>query len=1075
MKGSGEGLDAPGIWQGAILKCPLYSPFIPTLAAAILDGSIWNRSQPEPHELPKLTIYLPARAPVEALKLAFLALAPNGATFLPRIRVLGEADPLDLFAAYGPRMASTAAALGLLENALAIPPAFSELERQVQLAALVMRASRSLLGRRLAHEPVFAAIPAASAFTIAGQIAALIGEAHAEGPDLSRIAFLDRSRASGSEQLSSQLLRGVLRDWEAQKAKAGKLDSEERRNGLMAIEAEFIRQSDAPVIIAGSTGSVAATIGLMEGALGRPQSALVLYGLDDSAAAVEEHPEHPQYGLQQLLARLNVQPGGIRALRPPHPKGRGSNSVLSPQPHPHADAAGREDPRTFLHPGERAAASSPSPLGERAGVRGDFAPLSRRARFLGEALRPAPETAQWPAFIQTLGRDAASPAPGLSLIEADTLQNEAAAIALILRQCLEVPGQTAAVVTPSDSLLSRVRHALGQWEIGADAPQEAFSADTIAIRAASCAATAKAEEFVELLRKAQGKSAAQSWRVAEIVDLGVLRQMWRPASLAGIPAALSRAEHATQSGEARHPAMKRIGARQWEMARSFAVQVVEALSPLTARAKERLTLSDWAAAHRAVLSQLERLGLSCAENPVVSLLEHAAVRAFTLDLADYSDLFARVASERPEKTLESPHPRLFLLKPLDARLLSADVVVLAGLNEGCWPHAPGPDPWLNRADRAFIGLPPQERRIGRSAHDFVSLAASAPQVILTRSKKENGSLTRPSRWVSRIKALAEACETAALQTDRHWLEWVAAHRAPGAPAPASRPQPRPPLASRPRRLSVTAIETWFANPYAIYARHILGLEPLRRLDETSDARDKGILYHAALHAFFQDHPGELPQNAADALVAKLDKAAEELGFNLAGAPFWKPRFARFAEWFAATEGSRREGVQLLKSEVGGKLVLAAPAGPFEVTARADRIDRLSDGSLRIYDFKTSANTAKVSAGRGAPQLALEGLLAKEGAFAGIPGGAAAELFYIVAAGGEPPGEIVAPKVPAADAIEAARTGTLQRIARFDDEATPYEYETRAVFREKAENDPYAHLARVREWAAETGDSEAGDD
>ncbi len=1049
MKDSGGGLDltAPGTRQGVVLKCPIHSPFIPTLAAAILDGSIWNRGRPEPHELPKLTVYLPARAPVEALKLAFLALAPNGATFLPRIRVLGEADPLDLFAAYGPCIASTAAALDLLDNALAIPPAFSELERQVQLAALVMHASRSLLGRRLSHEPVFTAIPAASAFTIAGQIAALIGEAHTEGADLSRLAFLDQSRASGSEQLSLQLLRSVLRDWEAQKAKTGKLDSEERRNRLMAIEAEFIRQSNAPVIIAGSTGSVAATIGLMEAALGRPQSALVLYGLDDSTAAVEAHPEHPQYGLQQLLARLNVQPSGIRALSPPHP-------VLLPK--------GRRD------------AVAPSPLGERAGVRGDFAPLSRRARFLSEALRPAPETAEWGAFIQALGQEAASPAPGLSLLEADTIQDEAASIAIILRHSLEVPGQTAALVTPSDSLLSRVRHALGQWEIAAEAPAEALSADSMAARAASCAARDKPEEFLELLRQAQGESGAQMWRVAEIVDLGVLRQMWRPSSLAGIPAALSRTEHAIASGEARHPSLKRIGAAQWEAARSFAVQVIEALSPFTVRAKDRLTLSDWIAAHRAVLYELERLGLSSTENTIVSVLEQAGGRAFTLDLADYSDLFARIASERREKTLANPHPRLFLLKPLDARLLSADVVVLAGLNEGCWPQTPGPDPWLNRGDRAFIGLPPQERRAGRSAHDFASLAASAPRVILTRAKKENGSLTRPSRWISRIKALAAgAGKRGALKTDLPWLDWLAAHRAPQAPAPIGCPRPRPPLASRPRRLSVTAIETWFANPYAIYARHILGLEPLRRLNETSDARDKGILYHAALHAFFQAHPGELPQDAAYELLRNLDKAAEDFGFNLANAPFWRPRFARFAEWFAATEGGRRAGVQLLKSEVRGKLGMPAPAGPFEITARADRIDTLSDGTLRIYDFKTSANAANISARRGAPQLALEGLLAKEGAFAGIPAGAAEELFYVVATGGEPPGDIV--RLPGAEAIEAARIGTLQRIARFDDETTPYGYETRAIFREKTENDPYAHLARVREWSAETDDSEAGDD
>ena len=314
-----------------------------------------------------------------------------------------------------------------------------------------------------------------------------------------------------------------------------------------------------------------------------------------------------------------------------------------------------------------------------------------------------------------------------------------------------------------------------------------------------------------------------------------------------------------------------------------------------------------------------------------------------------------------------------------------------------------------------------------------------------------------------------------LQPERPWPDWAAAYRAPAAVTPVSRPQPRPPLAARPRRLSVTAIENWFANPYAIYARHILGLDPLRRLDETADARDKGILYHAALNGFFETYPRALPENAAAKLVGQLDKAAEELGFALGNAPFWRPRFARFAAWFAASEDQRREGVQILKSEVGGKFRTEVPAGLFEITARADRIDKLADNGLRIYDFKTSANAAKLSAGRGAPQLALEGLLAKEGAFAGIEAGSSPSLFYIVATGGEPPGEIVAPKVPAAQAIEAARAGTLKRIELFDHEETPYTYETRAIFREKAENDPFAHLARVREWSGGADEDEAGDE
>lgn len=414
-------------------------------------------------------------------------------------------------------------------------------------------------------------------------------------------------------------------------------------------------------------------------------------------------------------------------------------------------------------------------------------------------------------------------------------------------------------------------------------------------------------------------------------------------------------------------------------------------------------------------------------------------------------------------------------KPLDARLLAADVVVLGGLNEGSWPRISAPSPWLNRKDRAFVGLSPEERRIGLAAQDFAALAAVAPRVFLTRAKKVNGSLARPSRWIARLKALtAGAGKLDALQPETPWLSWTRLQRAPGKVTPAECPAPCPPLAARPRKLSVTAIETWFANPYAIYARHILRLEPLHRIGETHDARDKGILYHAALHRFFQDHPETLPVNAGEDLVRCLDNAADELGFNLENAPFWRPRFARFADWFTTTEGGRRTGILALKSEVGGKLKLDAAAGPFEVTARADRIDVCHGGAVRIYDFKTSANAANTSVRRCAPQLALEGLLVKEGAFAGISRGSDPELLYIVATGGEPPGEVVPLKVPG-EAIQAAATGLKHRIACFDDPETSYAFEIRAIFREKADNDPYAHLARVKEWSSGGDEEETGDE
>ena len=152
--------------------------------------------------------------------------------------------------------------------------------------------------------------------------------------------------------------------------------------------------------------------------------------------------------------------------------------------------------------------------------------------------------------------------------------------------------------------------------------------------------------------------------------------------------------------------MKRTAAADWEGARSLAARCVEALSPLTLRAEKRLALPDWVATHRLVLTELAAIGCCAAQQDHFTLddLERAAVSTLHLDLADYAGFFIEAASASRKASQASLHPRLFLWKPLDARLLTADVTVLGGLNEGCWPQQPGPDPWLSRRDRVFVGF-----------------------------------------------------------------------------------------------------------------------------------------------------------------------------------------------------------------------------------------------------------------------------------------------------------------------------------------------------------------------------------
>ncbi len=152
------------------------------------------------------------------------------------------------------------------------------------------------------------------------------------------------------------------------------------------------------------------------------------------------------------------------------------------------------------------------------------------------------------------------------------------------------------------------------------------------------------------------------------------------------------------------------------------------------------------------------------------------------------------------------------------------------------------------------------------------------------------------------------------------------------------PEPRPPLEMRPRKLSVSRIETWLANPYAIFAREILGLEPLDPLGQEPGPALRGSVIHQALSQFSKAHPHALPEDAAPELVRLALAVLEDYAANPRIQAFWVRRFERFAAWFAETEPARRVGVDQIVTETSGDLVIEAAGGPFRITARADRID-----------------------------------------------------------------------------------------------------------------------------------------
>jgi ATP-dependent helicase/nuclease subunit B len=1003
--------------------------FLTVLAEALLAGDLPRRggARPDALGLADITIYLPTRGPARALQQAFLEAAGGRALLLPRIKMLGaDSEELELLAA-------VAAELGGGEGD--IPRAIGELERQLLLTKLVDAWARQQrrAGGLAPYTPTGARSPAQAA-RHARDLARLIDELEAERIDFERLKGLTGDEYAEQWNGTLDFLRIAFDLWPKYLAADELLSPIARRRRLLEAEVRRLRKTPpaAPVIVAGITSADAAAVEVIEAVLSLPGGALVLPALDralDEAAwaAIGKHPEHPQFGLKRLLDGLGLSRADVVPI----------------------------------------------------GATRETAARSARWTLACEAMRPAGTTEVWHRF--TAGTDKGEMAAalrGLALIEADNAQEEAEAIALMLRESLERPPGRAMLVTPDRALARRVSARLTVWGLDVeDLGGEPF-AKTITGAFLELVVEAAERGFapvalMTLLKHPLcrlGLSAEDQEAGRRALELAAFRAPYFGTGLEGIDKALE--DGGTRSSRRRAADTGRQAARVLvlRLSRAFG-PLVEVLS-----ASEPVPLPKLAAAHYATAQALAET----ADGDDGAALRQGdagewAVQFFASlidpqmpapDVAggDYPDLYRTLVAEKRIRPRSTGHPRLAICDPYEARLQQADLVILGSLNEGSWPKAADPGPWLSRPMRQTLGLPAPEERIGVAAHDLAS-QLGAPRVVLTRAAKVDGAPTVPSRWLLRLQALVRGMGLS-LAPEQPWLAWAGARNAVATRQRLRPPEPRPPVALRPRQLSVTKIETWIANPYAIFAQYILKLDALDPLGTRPGAALRGQVVHEALGLLTHRHPCELPIDLAEELKDIAAGVLDAYTSNPRVAAFWRPRLNRFADWFAATEGTRRVGIREVVAETDGKLVLEAPAGPFTLTVRADRID-VGEGGLVITDYKSGQSLdslkSRATAGR-APQLPLEAAIAAAGGFADVPTSPVTLLRYISTAGGEPPGREFPLDVEPAAVAREAHAGLARLIAEFDQEGTPYRALRRAKFEYKY--DPYAHLARVSEWLAE---------
>ena len=979
-------------------------------ADELARGVLARFSSDDPFQLSRALILLPTRRAIRTLGDAFARVAPGRVAVLPRMRALGDFDD-------APSLLEDDSDDAVRELGSDLPPPLSPFRRELLLARLIQQWSLKLAEQEEAR--TLGATTPAHALKLARELAQLLDQATAEGLAWERLQTLVPHELSRHWEKTLQFLGILTKEWPGILAAEQASDPATHRDAALRQAAARWREvaPGFPVIAAGSTGSVPATAELLRTIAYMPNGAVVLPGVDlelDRETWDSTEAGHPQHGMRQLLVKMD---------------------------------ATRGDVETWT----------------------DRAPHRARVRLLAEALRPAETTPAWRDLVQDRRGEVEQGLRGLSVAVARTPAEEALVIALALREAVEAVDKTAALVTPDRTLARRVAGELKRWGIAIGDSAGVPLSHTIPGRFLSLVADAAAQEFAPVALLALLKhplavlgfeTAAEARALAIELEGHALRGPRPAPGLAGLKAAVD-----SKSGAAKLATQLDTACGAFAAAMTGEPLDVIRLAQLHREAAELLSAS--------ATSMEQPLWEGEAGEAAYNLFEQLATAAADVGLSmrggEYAAFIRTVMDAIPVRPQLGQHPRLAILGPLEVRLQHADLMILGGLNEGVWPPATDPGPWLNRPMRRELDVSQPERRVGLSAHDFTQ-AASGDEVLLTRAEKDGGAPTTPSRWLTRLSMLVEGAGFGDRLANTRLVDLARRMDRPlSAPKAVEPPAPKPPVAARPRELPVTQVELWLRDPYALYAKKILRLRKLDPIDMTPAAAERGSVIHDALDKFVKLYPADLPpeQVALGALMRCGQEAFGELLAQPGVRGFWWPRFERIARWFLTFERERRVRARTVLAEQVGKLTIPAPLGSFTLTAKADRIELLGDGAIAIADYKTGSppSAAQVMTGL-SPQLTLEAAIALEGGFPGITARTVAELVYVALKGAAVAGEEQVLDLDESDPdaeAAAAKAGLVRFVRAFDAADTPYLSKPRVLL-ERFEGD-YDHLARVKEWSS----------
>ncbi|MBN8989239.1 MAG: double-strand break repair protein AddB [Rhizobiales bacterium] len=1040
-----------------VFSVPVSVPLLRTVISALVEGRLVEgfEARHNPLNLAQATLYLPTRRAGRLAREIFLDEMKTDAAILPRIVALGDIDEDEL------AFSESAEQFGGV-TPLDIPPKLGELERRLTLAHLVAAWAKTPVSA-----PLVVGGPA-STLALAGDLARLMDDMVTRGVDWNALDKLVPDQLDRYWQHSLDFLRIARKAWPQHLHEIGRIEPAARRDLLIDAEAaRLAAHHKGPVIAAGSTGSMPTTAKFLHVVANLEQGAVVLPGLDtdlDDAAwqtiggirnaqgkfTAPPASNHPQFAMQGLLDRFGITRRDVEILGTPAPDGR---DVL-----------------------------------------------------VSETMRPSTATEQWHGRLEQpeIAARISGGMKNLAVVAAPNPEMEALAIAVAMREARHL-NKSAALVTPDRALARRVMAALGRWNLefddsGGDALMDTSAGIFARLVAETAAKGLEPPTLLALIKhplfRLGGAHGALKHAI-EVLELALLRGTRPQAGSAGLARDFDRFR--TELGKLRaqetsslHASEQRAKLRDDDLdqAQALISALQKALLPLESMASSKpYDFAELAHRHREVL-----MALSSDQNGIVVAFEgiqgSALASAFDdllgeekpsglmVQLGDYPELFQTAFADRMVRRPEQASAQLQIYGQLEARLTESDRVILGGLVEGVWPPSPRIDPWLSRPMRHELGLDLPERRIGLSAHDFAQLLGHT-DVILTHSAKVGGAPAVASRFLHRLEAVAgEERWKQATRTGEDYVRFAAELDRPSKIEPIPQPEPRPPRATRPLKLSVTAIEDWLRDPYTIYAKYILRLDPLDPVDMPLSAADRGSAIHESLGEFTKTFADALPAQPALALRGIGEKHFAPLMERPEARALWWPRFQRIAAWFADWELARRGHISRIDAEIRGEIGIPLDdERTFILSARADRIEQRADGRFAILDYKTGQPPTGKQVRMGlSPQLTLEAAILREGGFANIGADSSvAELAYVRLSGNNPPGEHRSLELkirnndtpqPPDEAADYARLELEKLIRKFDDENQAYTSLNLSMWSNRY--GAYDDLARIKEWSAAGG-------